>query len=169
MKVKHSHLGKKLKNFIKDHCKRLRVRQTEREYNYCSQEYVKRRAERVGFHTVIKPMHVFKKVYGKYGTHVIANMIIPVGATIFLDEWGYETNQSSSFHGRKMRATEAYVHSLVTMKSQEVITEARSGYDASFKYCVGDTVKPKFKFSKEDDVCGSGIHVFVNLADALSW
>ena len=141
--------GAALKAFINDHCKKHRVR-------------LKR-----GFFKVEKPMHVFKKLFTKTGTRVIANLIIPAGALIYCDHDAF--NGYSCINWRKMRASEAFVHSLVKQLNHESVSEAVSWHDKKFKYHPGKSVKPTMHFSMEEYQCDFGIHFFVNLADAAAW
>lgn len=71
-----------------------------------------------------------------------------------------------------MRASEAYVHSIVTAnKRKSKFVYKQKGYsehDNSFVYVVGETIKPD-KFSHRENICDSGIHFFLDVADALDW
>lgn len=156
--------GDNLEAFIKEHCVKARVRATN-AYGHLT--------ECEGFFKVVKPLHVFKKVYhcdrmNQYeASEVIANLVIPVGALIYVPNsafrpWGNDDD-------RKMRASEANVHSVVTIRGKKQLKEARSGYDHIFKYKVGATVKPTSRFSRRESQCAEGIHFFVNLSDAKNW
>jgi hypothetical protein len=102
----------------------------------------------------------------QYSVDAIANLIIPVGAMIYASNDAFVCNSSDS---RKMRATEAKVHSVVTRRSKKQEQLAHSMFDSDFKYVPGQIVKPSKRFSKCEDRCDSGIHFFVNLHDALTW
>lgn len=154
------------------------------------------------FYEVIKPLHVFKKggsrpfdTCGVPGLRVhanrIINLIIPVGATIFASDDVF--GRFSDLSGRKMRASEAIVHSIVRFVVQDsdmtyynwggtddywtetlseknfvAAAEARSCHNPKFKYIPGKVVKPD-TFSNEYDQCEGGIHFFLNVRDALRY
>jgi hypothetical protein len=126
---------------------------------------------REGFHTVTAPLHVFKKIYC-YTPNIqvcaaIANLVIPVGAEIFIGNYAYERWAQSG--EMKMRASEAFVHSVVRIGNLEQVSEGHAGYDNNFKYVPGTTVKPTKRFSKSEDQCSTGIHFFINLTHAKNW
>lgn len=136
------------------------------------------------------PLKVFKVVKARNGEKAIANLIIPAGATIYAREpWNHSDSDMWSPNSRaqrKMRASEAYVHSIYTRGQSRAafdcgwvrtidqegvrqIQRAVSLHNESFAYVTGRHVKPEFKFSMTDSVCESGIHFFFNLEDALCW
>lgn len=47
--------------------------------------------------------------------------------------------------------------------------EVVSGYDHTFKYKIGETVKPEKEFDTTSGSCGSGIHGFINFEDAKAY
>lgn len=143
---------------------------------HCVQSYTANGTVRKNIYVVTKPMHVFKKVFGDCGVHVIANLIIPVGAFVQASTDVFavrcDSGHSDAFMNariRKMRASEAHVHSLVKQRSQQHVGDAYSGWDPFFKYTVGTTVKPRYVFSLANKQCDYGIHFFVNLDDAMKW
>lgn len=101
--------------------------------------------------------------------HVIANLIIPAGALIYVESDAFSVAYGDSLFIRKMRASRAFVHSLVTQTKQTTVTTAVSGYSKAFKYTTGSVVEPAEPFSKREDQCDSGIHFFINMKDALGW
>jgi hypothetical protein len=157
--------GNKLEAFINEHCKKAIVRLTIS--HWWSQ--TKSRPRQHGFFTVVKPMHVFKHVrHGENNsTRAIANLVIPVGAMIYVNDIAFSEGAVASH--RKMRASEAFVHSIAAQRSGQQVHEATSSWTSMFKYIVGKTVKPMKPFCKVSTQCESGIHFFVNLADAKSW
>jgi hypothetical protein len=169
-----------LREHILQHCVKANVRVTETVTDYtsararCYKPFItKKRVAQAGFYKVVKEMHVFKKVYvpsRKGGKRVegIANLIIPVGAMIHASEWTMQTSGYSNDGGRKMRASEAYTHSIFTLKSQRKSATAFSAYDRFYQYTEGREALPS-KFDKDDTACASGIHFFVNLEDAIAW
>jgi hypothetical protein len=153
--------GPELQDFIEAHCVTAIVRTS----SYWDNET---RLRQYGFYKVVKPMQVFKRVHhGENYVRAIANLVIPVGAMIYVNPAAFWKGQCSD--SRKMRASEAFVHSLATQRTGRPLLEARSGYSYNFKYHIGKTVKPELRFSKQAAQCESGIHFFVNLADAKTW
>lgn len=118
-----------------------------------------------GFFTLVRPMHVFKKIqYGHHYSAAIANLIIPAGAKVYCPENLF--SQFSYSYNRKMRASEAHVHSIVTHYHLKTIQEGFSMYDNRFKYKTGENVVPA-SFSNRIHTCVSGIHFFMNVSDAF--
>jgi hypothetical protein len=129
--------------------------------------HTKRSAPSSKFREVTEPLRVFKKVrvdayyYGR--GYAIANLIIPKGAFIYAGD----TVGSMDRHDRKMRASEAKVHSIVGLDRKR-LDRACSSFAPTFVYRVGDVVRPVYGFSWEADQCESGIHFYLNLGDALN-
>jgi len=48
-------------------------------------------------------------------------------------------------------------------------SEVVSGYDHNFKYKIGDTVKPEKDFDPTSGSCGSGIHGYIDISDAIRY
>lgn len=75
-----------------------------------------------------KPLYVFKKVYSRtksgYLASAIANLVIPIGAVVNL----------SSGVSKKLRANQAYCHSIVEQNTRKQSDKAISGYNSSFVY-----------------------------------
>lgn len=79
-----------------------------------------------------KPLFVFKKVYERSNSsHSIANLVIPIGAVVNLAE---DCSWNPTF---KMRASQAYCHSIATKHSKKQIKVAESGHRTSFVYHSG--------------------------------
>lgn len=127
---------------------------------------------------VIKPLHVFKKVwvpnphparsiYPVRPYPAIANLIIPEGALVHIDNFAFEGDFASAY-ARKMRASFAFCHSIVRTHNKEQVTTAHSGFDVSFWYTAGEDVAPRLSFAMKGS-CASGIHFFMNLGDAKEW
>lgn len=109
---------------------------------------------------VTSPMHVFKAVQ-KRG---IANLIIPVGAVIFYDKERWKESGQ-----KKLRASKAYVHSIVDRNTGNQLTRRNSLWNAPrVEYRVGRTIYPN-NFAFSGVTCGPGIHFFVDLNDALTY
>ena len=70
--------------------------------------------------------------------------------------------------GRKCRASKAKVLAIYgAMSDVPLDEEARSGYDESFVYRVGDVVEPKEAFEENRfDECSSGIHFYLTRVEA---
>lgn len=119
-----------------------------------------------GFYKVVRPLHVFKKTFSSnYNDSIITNLIIPIGAVIYVNDraWGTKTYVET----RKMRASRALVHSSFDLIRKKRIPITYSEYCSAFQYKEGTTVVPKSEFSYESETCDSGIHFFLNLNDAL--
>lgn len=127
-----------------------------------------------GFYKVVKPLYVFKKTGAAilsryYNTGVVTNLIIPVGAIVYAPDCVWEAPQWNSAL-RKMRASKAIVHSQALCHGKRrQVDNSRSDYCNSFIYKNGAVVKPWSKFSYESYQCASGIHFFLNLADAYRY
>lgn len=106
------------------------------------------------FGIVSKDLHVFKHVEGR-GHGVIANIIIPAGAHVFITPI-------------KCRASKAFVHSMVNSHTLRPVSTAKSWHSSQFVYRVGEMVVPD-KFSRAPDVCASGIHFYTDVVDAIDW
>lgn len=159
--------GAQLKAFIDQHSVKQRVRHTVHTYE--GHHIV---VGQPGFYKVTHQMHVFKKIRvlnarNRY-VQAIANLIIPVGATIYTDPQAFCRPRAEA-HARKMRASEAYVDSIVQMSDLCEHQCGLSGHNPGFMYSVGSTVVPVRKFAKHSSQCASGIHFFINLADAMEW
>ena len=75
-----------------------------------------------------------------------------------------EAKRSSAF-GRKCRAE--YAEVLEITKGSRQLKNAVSDYDSSFKYKVGETVKPVQGFSEEwENECAPGIHFYITKLEA---
>jgi hypothetical protein len=162
-------LGKELKKYFKEHAKRIRVRATESSWWGGRGT----RYEVTGFYVITKELNVFKMNYSTDGrTKVITNLTIPVGAKVYAPDFAFNEDHADDgyrCHDRKMRASEAIVHSSATMYAQKPVAVARSGWDSSFKYAAGKTIKPRGDFDMDGDQCASGIHFFLNLQDAIEY
>lgn len=135
-------------------------------------EHVKQ-ASKSGFYKVVKPLHVFKKTLDHSGwpalrRDVVTNLIIPVGARVYAPDCAFLKEGSCDL--RKMRASKAIVHSQALCHGKRrQVDGSRSAYRGSFIYKNGKTVKPEKSFSMKYDRCDSGIHFFLNLADAYRY
>jgi hypothetical protein len=78
-----------------------------------------------------------------------------------------EAKRSHAF-GRKCRAE--YAEVLEITKASRKLKTAKSTYDGTFVYKVGETVKPTKKFSENwVDECDSGIHFFITKIEAENY
>lgn len=119
--------------------------------------------------TVHTDLPAFKKlVYfsGYRKRDVIANLITPKGATIRArNDWGHLHQ-----HPRKMRATEAVVHSIFMHRGgNQRVSKAYSRYNTGYVYRPGETVRPIAPFDRSDVACTSGIHFFLELRRATQF
>lgn len=135
-----------------------------------------------GFWKVEKDLHVFKKAYAK-GNQCIVNLIIPKGAEIYVEPYN-RTDYEYDYDNRKMRASEAKVHSIfsfldcdfyigkqdsMNFSDIQPMKNCISSWDENFLYVEGQKVKPRNGFSRDQEQCDSGIHFFFNLCDAVSY
>lgn len=160
-----------LRKLIEAHSTPLKVRGRIYEYNHIHHKSVCVGWEtREGFYTLTHPLHVFKKVFCFRWSDTraaIANLVIPAGAVIYVDTRAFL--RGASPHTLKMRASEAFVHSIALINGETQLASAHSVRDNAFTYIPGRTVKPKYRFSKKKAQCESGIHFFVNLAAAKNY
>jgi hypothetical protein len=148
------------------------------------------------FYKVVKPLHVFKVACNRHGAkNRIVNLVIPVGAIVYAADCCF--SERSALDGRKMRASEAYVHSIVKYNADTWWPHNRHSFNEvhlysennpisfdvsrvstakvahafwnSFEYRTGNTVRPQKPFSMLSDQCDSGIHFFLNARDALTF
>ena len=98
--------------------------------------------------------------FNKY-TPVIVKLLVPETAErVYCDEL-------------KIRVSEAKVVEFYNMDG-EVYKLRKDKYvcshwDRTFKYNIGETIKPTEKFDPTSGECGSGIHGFTNFADAKAY
>jgi hypothetical protein len=118
-----------------------------------------------------KKATVYKKAFtkrkGKGCTQVIVTM-----------EVGANTRAQSKF-GQKCRAATARVIAInyidrdikgVRIIGKPCKRQAYSGHDSSFKYRVGEIVKPKGeKYDPQLYECSAGIHFFLTLQEAMNY
>jgi hypothetical protein len=130
-------------------------------------EHVKETAQ-CCFYTVRQPLPVFKKamVFDDLRIRAIVNLLVPVGATVFADSQAFD--RVSGRTQRKMRASAASVHSIATLDGRPM-SRAVSWYDPGFHYIPGDKLAPRLQFCQLEERCGSGIHFFLNVRDALEY
>lgn len=98
---------------------------------------------------------------GKYTDKVIARLTVPANAKRVYTE------------GLKIRVSEAKVEEFLTLAGKPFKLnenqKVRSNYDINYDYAAGKTVKPKHKFDPTSGHCGSGIHGFIKLTDAMQY
>lgn len=130
-----------------------------------------------GIFTLHTDLKVFKKVYARpfrrrYAVgdmYAIVNLVIPAGAKVYAKPLKY----APTLNCRKMRASEARVHSIATWPGGAWRVR---GYAANrcingkeFVYEVGKRVVPDRPFSAGPTQCAPGIHFFLNVGDALRY
>lgn len=125
-----------------------------------------------GFYKVIKELKVFKKTgyYNKMDNYCdsVTALVIPVGAKIFAADRVWADGSFNDSYDRKMRASEAIVHSSWNKRNKKLSKATQSAYDSSFRYAEGRIVKPHY-FDTNPYVCEGGIHFFLNFADAYKY
>jgi hypothetical protein len=106
----------------------------------------------------------------------IANIIIPSGASIFMD---FSLREHNDDYG-KLRASRAEVHSIVRINDRKPVVFGVSGWDQDFIYTntkmidgfsIGKRieVQPSLMFSYRRVTCAPGIHFFLELDAALNY
>lgn len=113
------------------------------------------------FIEIQQPTIVYKKVRIKNYTPIIATLLLPEGTILYTSEQG--------FRRRKLRASQAIVLELRTMRSNRLLQTAKSEWDNSFRYRVDEFVFPKKPFCRKKQECASGIHCFATEAEARKW
>lgn len=131
-------------------------------------EHVKPVPNQPDFYEVVEPLRVFKRVVLRPSHfYAIANLSIPVGARIYAHPEGFVVKGAMSY--RKMRASEASVHSIIKQFDGSELQEACALRNIRFKYRPGAVVIPTKGFDATPRTCASGIHFFLNLGDALEY
>jgi hypothetical protein len=80
-----------------------------------------------GQYMLTSPLYAFKKVYGESHRESIANLVIPIGAIVNL----------AQTEDCKLRASQAYCHSIALQYGGQSIRSACSGHRQAFKYTSG--------------------------------
>lgn len=129
--------------------------------------------KRFEFYTVVNDLCVFKKVLvcnnnGFKTRSGIVNLIIPPGAYVYAPQCAFEVYANLGLAYRKMRASHACVHSVVTITGQKV-KRGYSSYQPEFEYTTGKLVIPQPGFCFDAQDCAGGIHFFLNLHDARNY
>lgn len=71
---------------------------------------------------------------------------------------------------KKLRVSKAFVVGFFDLSGKKTRKRAfRSLYNSDFKYAKNKVVKPTRPFSCSDEICGSGIHGFMNFEDAVNY
>ena len=119
------------------------------------------------------PLRVFKKTRRSRNSTpyyspnpAIVNLTIPEGGYVYANPGAFMLGSRMDY--RKMRASKAIVHSVINPKTQKKLGSSRSDYDLHFVYKPGKIVTPS-GFSYQDEICGAGIHFFLNVGDALNY
>lgn len=127
-------------------------------------------------YVVNKPLKTFKKVVVPYNydhpradARAIANLIVPVGALIYLPKWLLES--SCGPNEAKIRVSVAKVHSIVGITSGLKYKKAESWYlhAKTLEYKPGNAVVPRNNFSLKNEQCAAGIHCFLTVEDAVEY
>ena len=147
---------------------------------YIKQNSVK--AHRKDFFKLTNDIKVWKRTNSiAQMERCIVALLIPKGAVVYAPN-----NYRDSIDYRKMRASEAIVYkqflvghkfhmydgggeSVLETEFYKEVKKTVSGFDYSFQYTTGTSVVPEDGFSFNQRQCESGIHFFVNLADAMNY
>jgi hypothetical protein len=111
---------------------------------------------------LIKPLTVYKKVISRISwpdnRMTVIELELPVGTLICTSS----LNKSSGYYGVKLRANQARVVKVFDKSAKAPF----ASYDQSFKYRVGELVKPRHPFSVGNEQCASGIHFYLTYQEA---
>lgn len=124
-------------------------------------------------YVVTKDLLAFKKVCISRdrflsSEQAVVNLVIPKGALIYAPPMNFD-RACDWVDYRKMRASEAHVHSIVSTQGRRQIGIGYSAFISSFTYRPGTTVRPRAGFSQRPVACASGIHFFLNVRDAIDY
>lgn len=139
-------------------------------------------SDRCKFIVLKKDYIVYKAVRG-----AIVQLLLPAGTTISVPR-DYDLG-TKYHHRRKLRADQAVVLAIIPrgvvyrpsptgakptklyLPLEDVNKAYESKWKSSFKYRMGELVKPKGKgFNmKSNQACKAGIHFFTNVEDAERW
>lgn len=142
-----------------------------------------------GLWTVHTPMRAYKQTRTMDGYAALVVLEVPAGALVFAPTRDVMIDIEASGHAdasdRKMRVSEAKVvaqYSLAGLNSGwyarnnpsdyrdgKPVKRSFSDHSSSFEYKTGTVAKPREPFSMEREQCESGIHVFLNAADATAY
>lgn len=134
-----------------------------------------------GFAVVTSPLKVWKQTMNEDGIVIVA-LEIPIGAEIY----SQILDKKEPYPQHKIRASAAKVIKqfdigYVMMKdvfrgngkygieNYSEVKESQAFHDVNFIYKTGREVRPVGGFSRNFEVCASGIHFFVNLSYALEY
>jgi len=163
------------KNIIRTQCLSL-----QECVAYIKQNSVK--AHRKDFFKLTNDIKVWKRTNSiAHMERCIVALLIPKGAVVYASN-----NYRDSIDYRKMRASEAIVHKQFLVGQRfhmydgtgpgafetelyKEVNKTISGFDYTFQYITGTSVAPEDGFSFNQRQCESGIHFFVNLADAMNY
>lgn len=146
-------------------------RMTPSEYKAYFLEHVTPIFGRANFYTVKKDLKVFKSIHctaprnsSRYMNKAIASLLIKKGSVIHA-----KLEYLNDTANRKCRADSAYIQKMYDFYDDKEITVGFSGWDSSFRYNTGKTVRPVGGFSYRPFICETGIHFFLQLQDALNY
>lgn len=110
-----------------------------------------------------------------HGVHcILVELLIPAGATIFMQGDMNKFSSALDTSDRKMRAEKALVVAQHTIedpwqKGGREVNTSVSDWNSYFPYCTGKIVRPTTKFSRDADQCEAGIHFFLHRQDAIDY
>ncbi|MNK09858.1 hypothetical protein D3C87_278420 [compost metagenome] len=119
-----------------------------------------------------RPIHAFKALrpnrWNKYtrdayedNNIIIANLIVPTNTKVFMSTGRYDAPTKS-------RAEQAYIHSLVNLKTGEEVLKASSDWDPNFRYFSGGIARVK-DYNPSYYLSGGGIYLFLDLEEAKNY
>jgi hypothetical protein len=106
--------------------------------------------------TLVQDIPVFKKVHRTGSVGVIANLIIPAGARVYVTT-------------SKCRANKAECVSMFTQTGRKEVQDAYSTHSYSFRYAKGQKLVPDRFGRASEGQCSGGIHFFIDVNDALNY
>lgn len=110
-----------------------------------------------------EPFIMWKKVAPELGPphYYIAALLVNPGAHVV---------HSNPKKNKKLRVSKAFVIGFFDLSGEKTRKKAfRSLYNSDFKYTKNKVVKPTRPFNCSNEICGSGIHGFMNFEDAVNY
>lgn len=134
-----------------------------------------------GFAVVTNSLKVWKQTMNEDGIVIVA-LEIPVGAEIY----SQLLDKKEIYPSHKIRASVAEVvkqfnlgyvmikdvfrgNGKYSVENYVEVKKSQAYHDINFIYKTGREVRPVGGFSRNFEVCASGIHFFVNLSSALEY
>jgi hypothetical protein len=114
-----------------------------------------------------RPETGWKRVILPNGCYGVAKLRIPTGATVVKVE---KYNIDNKRRANRAVVVAIYEKRFGVADKMHSVDTAVSGYDRTFVYAVGETVRPSLPFSRSQKTsCASGIHYFRKIEQAENY